>query len=320
MARQLPAQHNFLYMKAEMDGPPTISNITKWLRQHKFTVVQKGRKLTVNHRANIEPVRLADEIQVRLDGSRRINNLAVNVNGIAILVAPNLKGNAGEDNEVYLMHRVNRLIEYLGEPIDVHFVSTKKTYIIKDVTKVYLAGRDTTGHKKADVVFWTKQSRQIPISLKQGNASFFSSADSELKDIAEKAVRYAFENALCNFEMDPNTKIRKITPDILIEPTDKEQEFHIFGNDILKGKGAIIQQSFTMNDFFQDIPNKLFIGVEAIWENLHDVPEEERPVIQIRNDKDRNRSHPLLKGLRALTTRRRVAPKNARWIDRKDLK
>lgn len=320
MAKQLPTKTNWLYIKDDIIGPPTISNITQWLRRNKFTVVLKGRKLTVNHRANIEPVRLADEIQLRLAGSRRISNLAVNVNGVAIVVNATLKGNAGEDNEEYLMHRVNRLIKYLGTPVDVYFKSNTKTFVIKGVEEVYLAGRDTSGHKKADLEFWTKRNTMVPVSLKQDNASFFSSADSELKDVAEAAVRYAFENALTNFEMDPTTKIRKISPDLIIDPTDKEQEFALFGNDIKKGKGAIIRQSFTMNDFFQDVPNKLFIKVQDIWTDLHDVPEAEKPVIQIRNDKDRNRSHPLLKGLRALTIKKSVVPKNARWIDREKLK
>ncbi|WEM34300.1 hypothetical protein [Xanthomonas phage X1] len=316
----LPTTTNWLYAKEPMLGAPTIANITQWLRKNKLTVVQKGRRLTVNHRANVEPVRLADEIQLRLEGSRRISNLAVNVNGIAIVVSASLKGNAGEDNEEYLMHRVNRLVGWLGGPVDVTFKSKKKAFEIKGVVEVYLSGRDTSGHKKADVEFWTKSGKMIPVSLKQGNASFFSSADSELKEIAEASVRYAFENALTNFEMDPATKIRKINPDLVIEPTDKEKEFALFGNDILKGKGAIIRQSFTMNDFFQDVPNKLFIHVEDIWQELRDVPEIEQPVIQIRNDKDRNRSHPLLKGLRALTIKRAVVPKNARWIDREKLK
>ena len=320
MARALPKTNNFLYLKEEMVGPPTIANITQWLRKQKITVVQKGRKLTINSRRNVEPVRLADELQLRLEGSRRITNLAVNINGTAIVVNADLKGNAGEDNEEYLMHRVNRLIEYLNAPVDVIFVSkNNKRFEIKGVSEVYLSGRDTSGHKKADLIFVTRRNQMIPVSLKQDNASFFSSADSELKDIAEKAVRYAFENALCNFEMDPATKIRKITPDILIDPDDSEEEFHIFGSDILRGKGAIIRQSFTLNDFFQEMPNKLFIKVQEIWQKLEDVPMDERPVIQIRNDKDRNRSHPLLKGLRALTIKRRLAPKNGRWIDRKDL-
>ena len=320
--KTLPRTTTWLYLKEEFTGAPTISNIIAWLRRSKFMVVQKGRKLTVNHRSNIEPVRLADEIQLRLDGSRRISNLAVNVNGNAIVVNASLKGNAGEDNEEYLMHRVNRLIDYLGEPVDVTFKTKvgSKSFTIKGVVEVYLSGRDTSGHKKADLEFWTKGGKMIPVSLKQDNASFFSSADSELKGIAEAAVRYAFENALTSFDMDPVTKIRKITPDLIIEPTDKEKEFALFGNDILKGKGAIIRQSFTMNDFFQDVPNKLFVNVAEIWQELKDVPENEQPVIQIRNDKDRNRSHPLLKGLRALTIKRSVVPKNARWIDREKLK
>lgn len=317
--KQLPKLTNWLYLKEAMTGPPTIANITQWLRKSKFTVVQSGRRLTVNHRSNVEPVRLADEMQLRLEGSRRITNLAVNIGGAAIVVAPTLKGNAGEDNEEYLMHRVNRLVKWLDGPVDVTFKSKKSSFVIKGVVEVYLSGRDTSGHKKADLEFWTKSGKMVPISLKQGNASFFSSADSELKEIAEKMVKFAFDNSLTNFQMDPATKIRKINPDLVIEPTDKEKEFAIFGNDILKGKGAIIRQSFTMNDFFQDAPNKLFIKVEEIWTKLDEVPENEQPVIQVRNDKERNRSHAILKGLRALTIKRSVVPKNAVWIDRRRL-
>jgi hypothetical protein len=119
--------------------------------------------------------------------------------------------------------------------------------------------------------------------------------------------------------MDNVTKIRRITPDLLIEPTSREKEFALFGNDILKGKGAIIRQSFTANHFKISKERELEIEVQEIWSKLADVPENEHPVIQIRNDKDRNRSHPLLKGLRALTIKQSVAPKNGVWIERRKL-
>lgn len=317
--KTLPKAATWLYLKESFDDAPTATNITKWLRKFKFTVVQTGRRLEVNHRNKIEPVRLADEIQLRLEGSRRISPLAVNIKGVSIVVSASLKGNAGEDNEEYLMHRIKRLIKLLDGPVDVTFKSKKTSFVVKGITDVVLARRDTSGHKKADLELKTKNGKSVPISLKQGNASFFSSADSELKDIAVKMVRLAFDQALTNFQIDSVTKIRKINPDLVIEPTDDEKEFSIFGSDISKGKGAIIRQSFTMNDFFQDAPNKLLINVEEIWTKLSEVPANEQPVIQIRNDKERNRSHAILKGLRALTIKRSVVPKNAVWIDRRRL-
>lgn len=303
----------FVYMVTPFEGIVTEGNLTAWFRKNKFTVKQVGRTLTLNRKSSIDPIQATDEIQVRLEGSKRTSNMSLNIKGIAIVINSMLTGNAGTANEFYLMNTINHYCNMLGV-ITIIFKDSKKTWKIDKVSGAEDVGADTSDNKKADLLIHSG-TKYIPLSLKQENASFFGSIDAKFKDLMKDTMRYAIgERVLDKHEF--NNGENRISPHIAITPSKEEQDFFLFGTDIAKNKGAIIKASFKLDSFEYTVPNTITIHVDKIWQSIKDFDEKDKPVIEIRNQLGRNRSDKEISGLRILATVKSKIPKNAVWLDR----
>jgi hypothetical protein len=83
---------------------------------------------------------------------------------------------AGVANEIEMASLLQSVIDRYGS-VNVTFVDPRgKTLTINDCNAVDVAGRDTGGRKKADVVLQSPE-RNLPISIKKLNAEAWESAD-----------------------------------------------------------------------------------------------------------------------------------------------
>lgn len=308
------------YIKVNFDAPDiTLTTLTNWLRKNGLSVKRVNKTLTVNSRQKVNPTILADEIERNLQpDARRVKTVAVNVRGNSIVVSMALRGNPGLDNEKYIHGAIMDYIKFTGGAVDVVFADKKTEFLVPSVTRATLSGKDVSGNKKADIVLSGKGGA-YSFSLKQSNASYYSSADGELSPLAGAAVEYAIKNNTNEITIDRDG-VRKIIPDIAVKMSDAEATFHVFGSDIRHGKGAVLVGTPTGKDIEMTADGSLLIVFDAVVQSLRDLGKEKYPVLQIRNDKTRNRSHPVLRGLRAMVATTAVVPKNAVYIDRRKLK
>jgi len=248
---------------------------------------------------------------------------AVRYKGGTIRVRPKGKagaGSAGLGNEKILVDSINSAIETAGSPLDIVFKGNNGVdWSMKGVKAAKGVGADTAGRKKADIVLDTAQGPYY-ISLKQGNAAYWESADTYFGHEADKIVDKLVAQG--HVELTPTGKknaqgrdILKLNKEIAAKATEAEINDLIFGSDLGGENGAVIKQTFT-NDDFQLNGNVMHIGCKVVIITKDDIPPEMHLYFLIRNDSTRGRPKYKYPGLRMVASYRGRA-KNALRVSRK---
>lgn len=225
-------------------------------------------------------------------------------NPVKILVKDT--GNQGEQsagvaNEIEMASLLQSVIGRYGS-VNVTFVDPRgKTLTINDCTAVDVAGRDTGGRKKADVVLQSPK-RNLPISIKKLNAEAWESADNlfgkKARAIIDKLVRDK-QVKLNKLEKTRNgAPVFALSKEIVIEPTEEETMSAIFGSD-LNPKGGIIIQTFKPEHFVQT-GQDVTIEAHAVIASRADIPESHLMVWLLRNDPGRNSTALGIPGIRVM--------------------
>jgi len=210
---------------------------------------------------------------------------------------------AGVANEIELAGILQSVIEKFGSA-NVTFKDPRgKKMTIKNATQVDVAGRETKGRKKADVVLVSAKGR-LPISIKQLDADMWESADrlfgARAKEIIanlqkKKAIKIAKSLD------DEGNPIYRLEKEIVVEPTEEEALNAIFGAD-LNPAGGVVIQTFKPEHFTQK-DNNVEVECHAVIKNWEDIPESHLMVWLIRNDKTRSNPLPGLRTLGVTLTR-----------------
>jgi hypothetical protein len=244
-------------------------------------------------------------------------------NGV-IRVRP--KGKAGGDsaglgNESQLISQVTNAIAQAGEPIDIVFQgSNGVTWTVHDCTKIEGVGKDTSGRKKADVVFTTGGIQQRA-SIKKDNAEYWESADTyfghEADEIIDKLVDEGkIELMALNKTNSAGNPFIKLSREIAVKATPQEVEDVIFGSDLKDTNGAVLKQTFSPNHF-KLIGNQLTVKCSTVIVQTKDVPREAYVYFLIRNDSSRGRPNYKYPGIRSTAIyRKRISSKTLK-VDRR---
>lgn len=207
---------------------------------------------------------------------------------------------AGVANEIELAGILESLIEKYGK-VNVTFVDPRgKKLKIKDCTRVDVAGRDTAGRKKADVVLKSEKG-SLPISIKKLDADMWESADSLFGARARKILDKLVDNGEVELEKIKERKgipVYKLSKEIVMEPTEEEAMNAIFGSD-LNPKGGVVIQTFKPEHFTQE-ENNVTVDCHAVISSKDEIPESHLMVWILRNDSDRNSASMGIAGIRPL--------------------
>jgi len=173
--------------------------------------------------------------------------------------------------------------------------------VINDCNSVDVAGRDTGGRKKADVVLQSPQ-RSLPISIKKLNAEAWESADNlfgkKARGIIDDLVRDK-QVKLNKLEKTRNgSPVYALSKEIVVEPTEAEAMNAIFGSD-LNPKGGVVIQTFKPEHFVQT-GQDVTIEAHAVIASKADIPESHLMVWLLRNDSNRNSTSLGLPGIRIM--------------------
>ena len=202
---------------------------------------------------------------------------------------------AGVANELELASFIESVIEKYGS-VNVTFVDPRgKQVSIEDCTAVDVAGRDTAGRKKADVVLKGAKST-LPISIKKLDADMWESADSLFGSKAKSILQDLQDQGavkLQKFKDDAGRIYYKLNKEIVVEPSEEEAMNAIFGSD-LNPKGGVVIQTFKPEHYTQD-ENNVTVQAHSVIATKEDIPESHLMVWLIRNDKSRNNPLPGLR-------------------------
>ena len=210
---------------------------------------------------------------------------------------------AGVANELELASFLQSVIEKYGSA-NVTFVDPRgKKISIDNCTAVDVAGRDTAGRKKADVVLKGAKST-LPISIKKLDADMWESADSLFGSKAKSILQDLQDQGavkLLKFKDDAGREYYKLNKEIVVEPSEEEALNAIFGSD-LNPKGGVVIQTFKPEHYTQD-ENNVTVQAHSVIAKKDDIPESHLMVWLIRNDKSRNNPLPGLRTLGVTLTR-----------------
>lgn len=210
---------------------------------------------------------------------------------------------AGVANEIELAGILQSVIEKFGSA-NVTFKDPRgKKLVIKNATQVDVAGRETKGRKKADVVLVGSKSR-LPISIKQLDADMWESADRLFGARAKEIIANLTKKkaiAISKSMDDEGNPIYRLGKEIVVEPTEEEALNAIFGAD-LNPQGGVVIQTFKPEHFTQK-DNNVEVECHAVIKNWEDIPESHLMVWLIRNDKTRSNPLPGLRTLGVTLTR-----------------
>jgi hypothetical protein len=211
---------------------------------------------------------------------------------------------AGVANELELAGIIQSVVETYGSA-NVTFVDPRgKKMTIKNCINVDVAGRDTGGRKKADVVLQSPKGF-LPISIKKLDADMWESADTMIGSRARVILDKLVKEGLVKLKKIGERKTRSgsvpvyaLSKEIVMEPTEEEALSAVFGND-LNPKGGIVVQTFKPEHFVQDGPT-VTIDCHAVITNASEIPESHLMVWLLRNDSTRNGGTLGVAGIRPL--------------------
>lgn len=208
---------------------------------------------------------------------------------------------AGVANEIEMASMLQSVIDRFGS-VNITFVDPRgKTLTITDCNEVDVAGRDTGGRKKADVVLRSPE-RDLPISIKKLNAEAWESADNLFGKKARGIIDDLVANKIVKLKKLEKTRggapVYALSKEIVVEPTEEEAMNAIFGSD-LNPKGGVVIQTFQPEHFIQK-GKDVTIEAHAVITNKSDIPESHLMVWLLRNDSNRNSTALGLAGIRIM--------------------
>jgi hypothetical protein len=208
---------------------------------------------------------------------------------------------AGVANEIEIASLLQSVIDRYGS-VNVTFVDPRgKQLVINDCNSVDVAGRDTGGRKKADVVLQSPE-RSLPISIKKLNAEAWESADNLFGKKARGIIDQLVKDKQVKLNKLEKTRngmpVFALSKEIVIEPTEEEAMNAIFGSD-LNPKGGVVIQTFKPEHFVQT-GQDVTIEAHAVIANKSDIPESHLMVWLLRNDSNRNSTSLGLPGIRIM--------------------
>lgn len=208
---------------------------------------------------------------------------------------------AGVANEIEMASLLQSVIDRYGS-VNVTFVDPRgKTLVINDCNSVDVAGRDTGGRKKADVVLQSPE-RSLPISIKKLNAEAWESADNLFGKKARGIIDDLVKDKQVRLQKLEKTRngqpVYALSKEIVVEPTEEEAMNAIFGSD-LNPKGGVVIQTFKPEHFVQT-GQDVTIEAHAVITNKADIPESHLMVWLLRNDSNRNSTALGLPGIRIM--------------------
>jgi hypothetical protein len=208
---------------------------------------------------------------------------------------------AGVANEIEMASLLQSVIDRYGS-VNVTFVDPRgKQLVINDCNSVDVAGRDTGGRKKADVVLQSPE-RSLPISIKKLNAEAWESADNLFGKKARGIIDQLVKDKQVKLNKLEKTRngmpVFALSKEIVIEPTEEEAMNAIFGSD-LNPKGGVVIQTFKPEHFVQT-GQDVTIEAHAVIANKSDIPESHLMVWLLRNDSNRNSTSLGLPGIRIM--------------------
>lgn len=227
---------------------------------------------------------------------------------------------AGIDNEFALVGGINESIKENGGPLDVVFVSGGKKVEYKDIAKALEVGTDTANRKKADIKLVTSKGREIPISIKKDGAEIWESADKYWGEMAGKFITQLLTDNKIKMDLQ-NAGHYKLSPNFAVKANPKELKDVVFGSDILKGKGAVVERTFKSKDFLHDgAKNRLLVNVSNLILTPSDVKGRDTPWFLVRNDSTRNDKQIGFAGIRVLSVFESRINKNVLRVKRNIVK
>jgi hypothetical protein len=211
---------------------------------------------------------------------------------------------AGVANEIELASIIQSVVEKYGSA-NVTFIDPRgKKMTIKNCINVDVAGRDTGGRKKADVVLQSPKGF-LPISIKKLDADMWESADNLFGERARKILDKLVKKGYVKLNQIGERKLKtgsvpvyELSKEIVMEPTEEEALNAIFGSD-LNPKGGIVIQTFKPEHFTQDGPT-VTVDAHAVITSAADIPESHLMVWLLRNDSTRNGGSLGVAGIRPL--------------------
>ena len=208
---------------------------------------------------------------------------------------------AGVANEIEMASMLQSVIDRFGS-VNITFVDPRgKTLTITDCNEVDVAGRDTGGRKKADVVLKSPE-RSLPISIKKLNAEAWESADNLFGKKARGIIDDLVADKIVKLKKLEKTRggapVYALSKEIVVEPTEEEAMNAIFGSD-LNPKGGVVIQTFQPEHFVQK-GQDVTIEAHAVITNKADIPESHLMVWLLRNDSNRNSTALGLAGIRIM--------------------
>lgn len=211
---------------------------------------------------------------------------------------------AGVANELELASLIQSVVQKYGKA-NVSFIDERgKRMTIKNCTNVDVAGRDTSGRKKADVVL-TSDYGSLPISIKKLDADMWESADNLFGDRARKILDKLVADDIIELKKIGSRKLKsrtvpvyELSKEIVMEPTEEEALQAIFGSD-LNPKGGVVIQTFKP-EHFKQVDNNITVDAHAVITNKAEIPESHLMVWLLRNDSTRNGGSLGIAGIRPL--------------------
>lgn len=226
----------------------------------------------------------------------------VKIGPIFVYIKPRVgeKAKGGEKNEVFIVTKINELIP-LGTRtgIDIKFLyPPRRQWTVKNVIRAEHVARDTKGNKKADVNFITARGYKIPLSIKQSDADFWEGIEGwfyndrvqigrltyknegdRLLDIANNTNLSNSQRKFIDIQRLPNgqyhmAKASGMLKNFALKAPKDLKIRAVFGSDILRDKGAVIQKTFNPEDFkFQTEPETIIINCDNVIKALTELPE-----------------------------------------------
>jgi len=211
-------------------------------------------------------------------------------------------GSSGKLNEENLRFMLQSLIIEYGS-INVTFIDKRgKKLSIKNCNDVHDASMTVADRQKADLIL-TSDTGSLPISLKQVNADQWESADSLFGSRAKEVLANLQKQGVIKLEKlsDSSGPYYRLNKEIVIEPSPEETMNAVFGSDLLK-KGGVVVQTFQDEHFVTE-DNDVTIECQYIITRKEDIPESHLMVWLIRNNRERNNPLPGLRTLGVTLTR-----------------
>lgn len=211
---------------------------------------------------------------------------------------------AGVANELELASILQSVVQKYGFA-NVTFIDERgKKMTITNCTNVSVAGRDTAGRKKADVVL-SSDSGKLPISIKKLDADMWESADSLFGARARAILDKLVKDNVVELRQIGTRKLKtgtipvyELSKEIVMEPTETEALTAIFGSDI-NPEGGVVIQTFKPEHFKQE-NNNVTVEAHAVITNAAEIPETHMMVWVLRNDSTRNGGTLGIAGIRPL--------------------